>query len=184
MCKKNFKSYVNQKIGRLTIKEIISNTGNRTKFICQCECGNQITVSADRILSGHTLSCGCLQSETRKQNGVNSKKHGFVNSPLYYVHNSMVQRCENANNQAFSNYGGRGISVCDEWHDVKTFCEWALTHGYRHGLSIDRINNGGNYEPTNCRWATMKEQGNNRRTCLKFRTREAAEKRLEVKNHA
>lgn len=86
---------------------------------------------------------------------------------LYKVWDSMKYRCYNPNCDAFENYGGRGIKICDEWRrNFHVFYEWAISNGYQEGLSIDRINNDGNYEPDNCRWATVKEQGNNRRTCV------------------
>jgi len=95
-------------------------------------------------------------------------KHGYVGHPLYYVHQSMIARCERPTHKAYPIYGGRGISVCDQWHDMKTFAEWAYENGYTAGLSIERINNDGNYEPENCTWATCKQQAQNRRTTRYF----------------
>lgn len=91
--------------------------------------------------------------------------HGLTRHPLYVSWRSMRQRCLNKNNTAYHNYGGRGITICDEWlNDFVSFYEWALSNGYKKGYTIDRINNDGNYEPSNCRWITVKEQSYNRRT--------------------
>lgn len=90
----------------------------------------------------------------------------FYNKPWYNSYKSMMDRCyrENANN--YSNYGGRGITVCKEWHDISVFEQWALSSGYINGLTLERINVNGNYEPSNCCWATKKAQANNRRNTV------------------
>ena len=92
------------------------------------------------------------------------KTHGGSKTRLYKAWNSMIARCETTSQTSFKDYGGRGIRVCDEWHDFEVFREWAVSNGYEDGLSLDRKNNNGNYEPQNCRWITKKEQANNRRS--------------------
>lgn len=144
-----------QQFGRLTV---LCDSGERYSdggimWTCQCSCGNFINVKTSNLTSGHTKSCGCLL-----------KKHGESNCLLYYIWRNMKNRCNNANNQEFHNYGARGITVCQEWMDsYEVFREWAMQNGYGEGLSIDRIDVNGNYEPSNCRWVSMKAQQNNRR---------------------
>lgn len=125
---------------------------------CQCDCGNICEVAGHSLNSGRTKSCGCLKKErVCKRN----KSHGMSKSPEYDIWKAMLQRCENPNCKSFSDYGGRGIKVCQSWHKFENFYR---DMGKRpEGLSIDRINNDGNYEMGNCRWATKEEQSNNSR---------------------
>lgn len=117
----------------------------------ECECGKNITVKSDSLLSGHTVSCGCKK-----------KIHGKSNKErLYQTWKNMRQRCNNPNRSDYKRYGGRGIKICDEWNDYNTFRDWALSNGYSDNLSIDRIDVNGNYEPSNCRWVDGIIQANN-----------------------
>ena len=156
-----------QRFGKLTVikrsenKEYQNCRQTHVQFLCQCDCGNKVVVTSNNLRTGHTQSCGCEKIQLVVNR---SKKHGMTNTRLYGVWNTMRQRCLNPNNHKYKNYGGRGIKVCDEWlHDFMAFYDWSMDNGYKPGLTIDRINNDGNYEPNNCRWTTMKVQNNNRR---------------------
>lgn len=141
-----------RRYGRLVvIKRGPNDSMGRTVWECLCDCGNQKAIRATSLAQGLTKSCGCL-------------RHGLRGTRLYTIWADMKQRCGNPNNNRFRIYGARGISVCEEWaRDFKSFYDWAMSHGYRNDLSIDRIDSDGNYEPLNCRWATASEQNSNRR---------------------
>ena len=138
---------------RLTV---VSYVGYR-KWNCRCECGALIVALGYNLKSGHTKSCGCLASEL-------ITKHGLSGSRLQRVWANMKRRCCDQNDDSYKDYGGRGISVCDEWlSDFKTFSEWAFKNGYADNLDIDRIDNGLGYCPSNCRFVTHKTNMNNTR---------------------
>ena len=152
-----------QRFGRLTvIKQVENDKPYGTKWLCRCECGNEVVVFSNNLRRGNTLSCGCLKIE-------NQTTHGLWGSPVYKVWDNMRNRCFNSHYPDFKNWGGRGITVCDEWkNDFQSFYEYVskLEHFGEPGRSLDRIDNDGNYEPGNVRWATRREQTLNRR-CMK-----------------
>lgn len=150
------------KFGKLTAIEPV-RVGNekRLRWKCLCDCGKEVIVSSYNLKSGHTKSCGCLISDIlTERNKANAKPR---NERLYRIYYGMMSRCNNKKYDAYQHYGARGICVCDEWAGhFYDFEKWALSNGYREDLTIDRIDNDGNYEPSNCRWVDMKVQSNNR----------------------
>lgn len=151
----------NQKFNRLTVLEFIGYEGKRKLWKCRCDCGNIVNVVTFRLTTNKIKSCGCLRNEKLIER---STKHNMRYSRIYNTWRSMRSRCSNPKNPAYKNYGGRNIKVCDEWQNsFKAFYEWSLKNGYKDDLTIDRINNDGNYEPSNCRWVDRKIQNNNTR---------------------
>lgn len=150
-----------KKYGKLTVIEKDGGDTAGARWKCVCDCGNVITVRGTNLRRGLTTSCGCHQKNVVK---MENTTHGQYTSRLHRIWSAMKQRCYNPRNKAYINYGGRGISVCDDWiHDFSAFSEWALSNGYNDTLTIDRINNDGNYEPDNCRWQTRAQQNKNKR---------------------
>lgn len=138
------------------------NGRHRPGWKCQCECGKTAMVLGENLTSGRSRSCGCYQKEYMS---AHKSTHRETNTKLYGVWCSMKSRCYNPNVKYFKDYGGRGITVCQEWREsYESFRDWALSHGYKDGLSIDRIENDSGYSPGNCRWVTRAVQSNNRRS--------------------
>lgn len=163
-----FVDLTGQKFGRSTVLEMVrrpKKDGYKAIFWkCQCSCPNKtITyVATSSLTHGATKSCGCLARETAIKQ---ETTHGMSDSHLYYTWCNMRNRCKHPSTDSYELYGGRGIRVCDEWeHSFEVFRDWAFANGYKEGLSIDRINVDGNYEPSNCKWPTLIEQANNKRS--------------------
>lgn len=142
-----------QKFGKLTVLEYEGRNDNRVQFwLCKCDCGNESIVRSSNLKSGNSKSCGCSINDSRHKTNKANTKHGKCNTRLYSIWSGMKSRCNYEKNDSFNDYGKRGISVCDEWEDdFQTFYDWAMRNGYSDDLSIDRIDNDGNYEPSNCR---------------------------------
>lgn len=139
------------------------------KWKCRCDCGNTCIVQTGNLTNGHTQSCGCYQSDSKRTHGINATKDGKRISGIY---SAMKARCYRPSCNGYENYGGRGIKVCNEWLSkpndpmntgLVNFYNWAISNGYKDGLTLDRIDNDGPYAPWNCRWVTSKDQSNNKR---------------------
>ena len=147
--------------GRLTVLAFSHKDKWRKNYwLCLCSCGKKVIVAERSLLTGNTKSCGCY----RKQYSILKHLiHGRQGTRLYAIWQNMKNRCRNTKVPAYKDYGGRGITVCDEWLDFTCFMDWALNNGYDDSLSLDRINNNAGYKPSNCRWVTQKEQARNTR---------------------
>lgn len=161
-----------QKFGRLTViklnhlKEMYNNkglkNGHKTYWLCKCECGNITVVRKDLLLNGSTKSCGCLKKEQDGKN-LNTTTHGLSYSRLNSIWRGIKKRCLNKHCKAFPKYGGKGVKIYPDWEkDFISFYNWSMANGYKDNLTIDRIDNNGNYEPSNCRWIDLKAQQRNR----------------------
>lgn len=159
-----FVDLTGKKFGRLTV---VKKYGRKQPkgpihWHCICECGNEKIADGESMKRGNVESCGCKQHD-RNKSGTNGRSHGMSQSRQYRIWSHMLGRCNNPTDDGYGDYGGRGIKVCERWHIFENFLE-DIKNEYDHSLTIDRIDNNGNYEPSNVRWATQKQQQRNKRS--------------------
>lgn len=170
-----------KKFGKLTVIKWLPIEERKSEYkyypyLCLCDCGNYTQAKRDDLIKGNKLSCGCLHEKYSHSEKRTALKHGESNTKLYKIWAMIKGRCFNKNNKNYKDYGGRGITICQEWlgeHGFENFRDWAMANGYdenaKHGeCTIDRVDNDKGYSPDNCRWADMKVQSRNRRNNKKY----------------
>jgi len=158
--RKTIKDLTGLQFARLTVVSYVGiGKYGKHYWLCTCECGGTIELPTGVIDKPYGVkSCGCLRKETCAQNRPNPTKHGLHKHKLYGIYHGMLQRCYNPKSQRYKYYGSSGISVCADWkEDFLCFYNWAISNGYKDGLSIDRLDSSEDYEPSNCEWVTVSE---------------------------
>lgn len=136
----------------IVIRENGRSSQSNVKWLCKCDCGNEVSVNSSYLITKHTSSCGCFKKECSTNRFTT---HGQTGTHLYKIWASMIQRCHDRKSKSFKSYGEKGVSVCNEWREFEGFYSWAINNGYKETLSIDRIDCEGNYSPNNCQWIPL-----------------------------
>lgn len=153
-----FQDLTGARFNRLSVSSRAENIGGKVAWVCKCDCGASSIVMSANLRKGHSQSCGCLQKERTSQA---QKKHGKASSAIYRIWRNMLTRCQNKNVRSFADYGARGIAVCERWQKFENF--YADMGDAPIGKTLDRVNVNGDYEPANCKWASLVEQQSNTR---------------------
>lgn len=153
-----------EKYNMLKVISFYDIQDKKSRWLCECECGNKKILFGRDIKSGNTKSCGCLLHKKKYDNEM-----GIKIKRLQHIYYQMKQRCYDKNNPLYKHYGKRNITICEEWlKDINNFHNWALNNGYDNNLTIERINVNGNYEPNNCKWITKTQQGYNKTNTVSY----------------